>query len=376
MRKLRLFVLAALPLTPLFAQDFTGTWQGTLSAGPQNLRIVMKIAMENGKLTATDYSIDQTGQPFPATSVTQNGSGIKMTIASLNGTYEGKLSPDGKTINGTWSQGAPLPLNLSKATQETTWAIPEPPPPPKMMEETAKPEFEVATIKPAKSEERFSLLVNRSGMLNTTATSLSDLLKFAYDLHPKQIVNGPAWLDSEKFDVTGKPDTPGIPRINQLKMMMQKLLADRFELKYHKDKKELSVYAITIAKGGIKISEETSNPNGLPGYGGMPQRGFMVRNSTIADFATVLQAQILDQPVVDQTGLGTKHWDFVLKFTPDASMIPPGAAPLPNAAPAPDADAPPDIFSAFEQQLGLRLHSEKAPVDVLVIDHVEQPSAN
>jgi uncharacterized protein (TIGR03435 family) len=376
MKKLTLVAaLTALSGQALFAQDFTGTWQGTLTAGPQSLRVVMKIAQEGGKLTATNYSIDQTGQPFPAGAVTQSGSAIKITIPTLNGTYEGKLTADGKTINSTWSQGMPTPLNLTKATPDNTWTIPEPPPPMKMMSEDAKPEFEVSTIKPAKPEERFSLLVNpRNGMMNTTATSLSDLIKFAYDLHPKQIVNGPSWLESERFDVTGKPDTAGVPRINQLKSMMQKLLADRFGLKYHLDKKELSVYAITIMKGGVKITEEKSYPNALPGYGGNPLLGFNVRNSTIAEFASILQAQMLDQPVVDQTGLGSARYNFILKFTPDRSMLPPGAA-LPNA-PGGDTDPPPDIFGAFEQQLGLRLQSTKAPADVFVVDHVEQPTAN
>jgi uncharacterized protein (TIGR03435 family) len=81
-------------------------------------------------------------------------------------------------------------------------------------------------------EERFSLTVNRSGMLNTTATSVSELLKFAYDLHPRQIAGGPSWLESEKFDVSGKPDRPGMPTVDQMKIMIQKLLADRFALTF------------------------------------------------------------------------------------------------------------------------------------------------
>jgi uncharacterized protein (TIGR03435 family) len=98
----------------------------------------------------------------------------------------------------------------------------------------------------------------------------------------------------------------------------------------------------------------------------------------MAEWANVLQANILELPVVDQTGLGAARYDFVLKWTPDATQLsrlgpPPGG----NAVPAADdPDAPPDLFLAFEQQLGLRLQSTKAPVDVLVIDHVAQPSAN
>jgi uncharacterized protein (TIGR03435 family) len=296
-----------------------------------------------------------------------------MTVAAINGSYEGKLSADGNSINGTWTQGAPLPLNLARATPETAWTIPEPPPPPKLMAADANPSFDVATVKPSKPEERFSILVNRSGLLTTTDTSLGDLIKFAYDLHPRQITGAPAWFETEKFDVTGKPDLEGIPNGTQLKKMMQKMLQERFELTFHHDKKDLTVYAITVVKTGVKMTK-SENPGNLPGFGRGPQ-GVNVRNATMAEFASVLQANTLvnlDQPVVDQTGLGSVRYDFTLKFTPDASQI---VGPPPPAA-ADNADAPPDLFTAFQQQLGLKLESTKAPVDVMVIDSVEKPSAN
>jgi uncharacterized protein (TIGR03435 family) len=156
--------------------------------------------------------------------------------------------------------------------------------------------------------------------------------------------------------------------------MVQKLLKERFELTFHNEKKELSVYAITVAKTGPKLTKNDSGGN-LPGFG--PGRGnFLVRNSTIAEFASVLQANILEQPVVDQTGLGTTRYDFTLKWTPDPSQSQIGG-PAPAPAPAADgADVPPDIFAAFQQQLGLKLESTKAPVDVMVIDHLEKPSEN
>jgi uncharacterized protein (TIGR03435 family) len=365
--------LAALPGSALQAQNITGAWQGTLKAGPQDLRIVIKISLDDDKLKAVTYSIDQGAQPIPVSAITKDGSTIKMTVAAINGSYEGKLNGDGNSINGTWTQGAPLPLNLARATPETAWTIPEPPPPPKLMAADANPSFDVATVKPSKPEERFSILVNRSGLLTTTNTSLGDLIKFAYDLHPRQITGAPAWFETEKFDVTGKPDLEGIPNGTQLKKMMQKMLQERFELTFHRDKKDLTVYAITVVKTGVKMTK-SENPGNLPGFGRGPQ-GVNVRNATMAEFASVLQANTLvnlDQPVVDQTGLGSVRYDFTLKFTPDASQI---VGPPPPAA-ADNADAPPDLFTAFQQQLGLKLESTKAPVDVMVIDTVEKPSAN
>ncbi len=263
--------LAGLPGSALFAQTITGTWQGTLQLpqGAKELRIVIKISTTDADtLKALMYSIDQGAQPISASAFTRSGSTVKMTVAAIGGSYEGKVSGEGNTITGIWNQGTPLTLNLSRATPETAWTIPEPPPPLKRMPDEANPSFEVATIKPSTPEERFSLLVNRSGMMNTTSTSLSDLIKFAYDLHPQQISGGPSWFEMEKYDVTGKPDTAGIPSVKQLKAMVRKLLSDRFALKYHLDKKELAVYAITVTKTGPKIARNETNPNGLPGFGG------------------------------------------------------------------------------------------------------------
>src|SRR5262249_34998689 len=136
----------------LFAQNFAGTWQGALKV-PQakngELRIVMKLAFTDDKLGAEFYSIDQNPTPLKAEAVKNTGQAIKTMIPPLNGTYEGTLSSDGNTITGTWSQGQALPLVLVKATPPTAWTIPEPPPPPKMMDPNAKPQFEVATIKPS-----------------------------------------------------------------------------------------------------------------------------------------------------------------------------------------------------------------------------------
>ena len=155
MKKLTLWImaLAALLGSALQAQDITGNWQGTLQAGPQKVRIVFKIALENDKLKATLNTVDQPSPPI-ATTITQDGSTIKMTIPAANGKYEGKLSADGNSIAGTWTQGAPVALNLARATPETAWEIPGPPPPPVRMAANANPAFEVATIRPSDPASR------------------------------------------------------------------------------------------------------------------------------------------------------------------------------------------------------------------------------
>lgn len=246
---------------------------------------------------------------------------------------------------------------------------------PKMMAADAKPQFEVATIKPSQSREAGgSLKVNPSGLVNLTNFPVTVLIQFSYNVPRRQISGGPSWLESERFDIVGKPDMEGAPNMTQLRMMLLKLLADRLQLSLHHEKKELSVYALTVAKGGPKLTEDTANPNGLPNFLGRggPQ-GRNVQNSTMAEFASDLQGRLADRPVVDQTGLGSKRYDFILKWTPDSPALngPTGAPPA-----AGNPDAPPDIFAAIQQQLGLKLESTKAQVDVIVIDHVEKPSEN
>ncbi len=135
---------------------------------------------------------------------------------------------------------------------------------------------------------------------------------------------------------------------------------------------------ITVAKGAPKIAKADPSPVDLPGTDGRPSRGFNVRNSTMADFAGAMQNQFMDQPVVDQTGLGDQRYNFVLKWTLDAAQLNRifGGAPPPNTQSLPNGDAPPDLFTAMQQQLGLQMKSGKAPVDVMIIDMVGKPTPN
>ena len=352
----------------LLAQNVTGTWQGTLQP-PQGkaLRAVIKVALDNDKLKATFYpNIDQGGQSIPASSFTKDGSNIKMTITAMNGTYEGKLSADGNSITGNWSQGGPsLPLNLAKATPETAWVIPDPPAPPVRMAANADPAFEVATIKPSDPNRPGKLFTVRGQEVITINTTISDILTMAYSLHPKEIVGAPSWVESDKFDLTGKPDVPGQPSVAQMKVMIQKLLADRLQLKFHREKKELNVYALTVVKGGPKFTKSERDPNSLPGlFFGPPPITLNVTNATMGEVASLLQGNVLDKPVIDQTGLSGR---FEARSFPSAEF-----APLNRIDPA----AAQTRLLQWLQELGLKFEARKQMTEVLKIDHVAQPSGN
>ncbi len=365
--------LVAIAVGTLHAQEIAGTWQGTLQAG-RDLRMVIKISNDGSGLKAVIYSIDQGGQGLPASAVTLQGSTLRITVAGIGGTYEGRLNADGMSIAGTWTQGAaPLPLNLKHATGDAAWAIPDPPARPKPMAADASPAFEVATIKPSKPEAQGKGFTVRGRVFSTLNTSLNDLLTFAYDLHARQIVGGPVWLESVKYDLTAQPDGDGQPNTTQWKIMLQKLLADRFKLTFHRDTKELAVYALAVGKTGPKLAKNDSDPNGLPGLFFRGLGVLPARNATMADFAGVMQTAVLDRPVVDQTKLPGRY-DFMLTWTPDESQF--GGLGVKVPPPADNASAPPGLFTAIQEQLGLKLDSTKAPVEVLVVDHVEKPSEN
>ncbi|OFV92181.1 MAG: hypothetical protein A3G76_17000 [Acidobacteria bacterium RIFCSPLOWO2_12_FULL_65_11] len=375
MKTLMMWIVALVTLAPavVHAQDVTGTWQGTLQAG-RPLRLVIQISnADGGGLRAVMYSIDQGGQGAAAT-VALQGTTVRIAIAAIGGGYEGRLSADGNALTGTFTQGGmPLALNLARATSDTAWTIPAPPAPVVPMAANADPAFEVATIKPSNPDAQGKIITVRGRQVITINTTLNDLITFAYGLHARQITTGPAWLETEKYDVTGLPDTAGQPSTAQLRTMVQKLLADRFKLAFHRDKRELAVYALVVGAKGPMLTRSAGDPNGLPamlfrGPGALP-----ARNVTMADFASVMQAVVVDRPVVDQTGLSGR-FDFTLTWTPDESQFATMGIRVPP--PTADASAPPGLFTAIHEQLGLKFDSTRAPVDVMVVDRVERPSEN
>jgi uncharacterized protein (TIGR03435 family) len=241
--------------------------------------------------------------------------------------------------------------------------------PPAPMAADAVPTFEVATIKPSKPEQTRSVVV-MGNQLHTTGTSLVDLMMFAYSIHSLQILDGPPWIRSDKYDLVMQPDLPGRPSSAQMRSILQKLLADRFQLTTHHASKELDVYAIVVAKHGPHLTPTTADAIAVnTATIGFDDGAMTFRNATLPEFASLLQRYVqLEWPVVDHTHIPGKY-DYKLSWTPDPSQFG-GRSPFPFKADAPD------LYAAMEEQLGLDLKPTKEPTDVLVIDGVSRPSDN
>jgi uncharacterized protein (TIGR03435 family) len=277
--------------------------------------------------------------------------------------------------------------------------------------------FEVASVKPAAPSPDGRILVGGRGgpgtpdpgQITWTNATLKVLLTIAYDVKNYQ-VNGPGWLDSERYDVIAK--VPEGATKEQVAVMWQNLLKERFGVVVHHESKEFQVQELVVAKGGPKLKETTLDPNaqqppsptgppappkldrnGAPEMSGpglmmMIQMGpagpmghMVGRAQSISGLATVLGNQ-LNQPVVDKTGL-TGKYDFNLEYMPDMSRMPPPPPGLAAPAPAPGAQSNEasepgsNLVAAMQQQLGLRLASGKAKLDVVVVDKAEKvPTEN
>jgi uncharacterized protein (TIGR03435 family) len=366
-------VSITLLMVALHAQDVVGTWQGTLQIQGRDLRMVFKIVNDGG-LKATIYSIDQAGGAGLPATVALQGATIKVTIPGIGGSYEGRVSTEANAIEGTFTQaGAPsIKLDLKKANADTAWAIPAPAARPAPMPANADPSFEVATIKPSRPETPGQAITIRGRTFATLNQTVRSMMTFAYGLHPNQIVGGPDWIGDDRFDISAEPEGTGMPNDKQWRSMLSKLLADRYKLTFHRDKKELPVYALTVLRTGHKLTKNETDVNGLPALFFRGLGVFPVRNATMGDVAGVMQAVVLDRPMVDQTALAGRY-DFTLTWTPDETQFGGRGGQAPPADPA---TAPPGLFTAIQEQLGLRLESTKLPVEVFVIDRLEKPTAN
>jgi uncharacterized protein (TIGR03435 family) len=353
----------------LSAQGLAGTWQGTLHAG-FDLRGVFEISKaKNGEYNGIFHAIDQGAASYPVSGITLNGANVKISFADFGAVFEGKLSSDGMSITGTLNQLSFVhPLTLSRVTPQTAWEIPKPQPP---MAADADPGIVTATIKPSDPKAPAKGFNVKEGRMLTVNTTLSDLITFAYEVHPKQLISAPAWIDKDKFDVTLKYSGAGEPSPSQLQSLVRKLLAGRFKLSVHRDKKDLSVYAISKAGGSSKLIKSLDAPNQKPEFYFHDLGNLKVIHGSMQDFASLMQFSVLDRPVIDRTGI-TGRYDFTLNWTPDDSQFRSWGATIPHSTG--NINQPPQLSAAIQGQLGLKFYSTMASVDTIVIDHVEKPT--
>ena len=352
------------------APNLVGQWQGTLAFQGKELRLVFMLAAsgQGNTLSATLYSIDQAPNPIPAT-ITVQGGAVRIAVAVAGITFDGKLSPDSNSIVGTFTQGpGSTPLTLVRASGDAAFPIPAPP---KSPAADAPMTFEVATIKPSDPARPTGPgITMRPPDVITMGTTLGYLMGFAYDMHARQIVGGAPWVESEKYDIVGRPQAAGVPSMTQFRALLRNLIEERFKLKTHREKRNLPAYALLVGSNGPKMSRNETNPNGPPGAGFKAPGVMFVSNATMGDFATVMQGNVLDRPVLDRTGLQGR-FDFTLNWTPDESQFRGTGIQVP---PAPADAKLPGLFTAIQEQIGLRFESVTAPVEVIVIDSAEKPT--
>lgn len=220
--------------------------------------------------------------------------------------------------------------------------------------------FDVASVKPGNCRLGVDLRLYPGGRLHITCMTVNGILQQAYGLEHYQISGGPAWLDVDPFDLEAKAE--GNPAKDQMMAMLQTLLADRFKLKVHRESKEGNVYSLVVAKGGHKLSPPTGDrsfiatrrfdPPTEPGV----HYSLEGRKASLAMIAIRL-AQNLRRPVIDRTGI-EGEFDFKVEYAVGDN---------------PDSGVP---LTIAIQELGLRLEPAKGPIETLIVDRAEKPSAN
>jgi len=237
--------------------------------------------------------------------------------------------------------------------------------------QTTTPAFEVATVKPSPALMKYSgFQFPGGGRFEASQETVKAMVAFAYEVRDFYVSGGPGWAGTDRFEIVAKADASATPV--QMRAMLRTLLAERFKLAVRRESKEVSLYQLVVAKDGVKSSglqESSVKIGGIRFLGRGQIEGTGIAMSGLANYLQTLLGQV----VVDKTGL-TANFDFKLAWTPDESQAgKPGAqAGLANAA---DPGGP-SIFTALQEQLGLKLDATKGPVETIVIEHVEKPSDN
>ena len=236
--------------------------------------------------------------------------------------------------------------------------------------------FEVASLKPsAGSANGFYGIRPAPGGQRYEATNcpIRMRIQVAYRVKPEQIVGGPAWIETDGYDMEAKAERPSTA--DELHVMLMNLLVDRLQLKFHQEKKEMGMYALVRGKGEIKMTPHEAANAGEPWIDVNQEKFLHMKlkaTSVPMDYVAYRLSLLMDRPVVDMTGI-KGGYDFELAYTRELPLnFPPGAK---LNGEEPDTSGP-TIFEAVRQQLGLELKAQKGPVDVIVIDHVEKPAAN
>jgi uncharacterized protein (TIGR03435 family) len=214
----------------------------------------------------------------------------------------------------------------------------------------AKPQsaFDVISVKVNRSNDPRTFRIDplANGRFHATNTPVKRVLTLAYGLGYPEILGGPAWLESDGYDFEAKAE--GQPTRVELVAMLQALLENRFQMKAHRETREVPVYALVVAKGGSKLPDAQEGASGVR----FSSKGLTAKSTTMPILAQVLN-EATGRPVMDETGLKGKY-DFTLEWHGND----------------------PSIFVALPEQLGLRLETRKAPVEYLVIEHIERPAEN
>jgi uncharacterized protein (TIGR03435 family) len=232
---------------------------------------------------------------------------------------------------------------------------------------SSQQDFEVASIKRSEPGNlrgsTFEFLLG--GGLRIANATLRAILETAYDVREFQILGGPGWVNSERYDILAR-SADATNDIKAVRLRLQALLRQRFNLEVHRETRELPEYALEVAKKGPKLIQDNASNSLNNARTGIQQSCSQMigTNTTMANLSLMLARQ-LDRPVLDRTGL-TGKYNFQFTWTPDTGPC----------SGSPESSNAPSIFTALEETLGLRLDSIKGPVDSLIIDHAERPSEN
>lgn len=258
------------------------------------------------------------------------------------------------------------------------------------------PKFEVSTVKPASPSDSSMMRFTPDG-ISINGVPLKMLIRESFGVEDDRILGEPAWVKN-RYDIEAKVDPDDAPRLKNLKMeerrgMLLPLLEDRFNLKYHHETRELPMYALVVAKGGLKMKASAPDPPktddppkpGDGGAGGKPRmgrhslmmndRGHLESTGTTTEMLAHILAQQLGRTVENKTDLAG-NYDYTLQWTPDDVGTPMGGDAGPGKGDDPSDAGGPSLFTALEEQLGLKLEATKGMVDVIVIDRMDLPSGN